>query len=140
MEESIFCIAIQTFHTLTELCQGPCPDNQAALVSCNVTSDVNTVLEEEEGVTDRSCVVLRGAFVLRSACVGPAHAPPPFPPPETEGTDTEEGRRPPPCGPDTGQCNRNSSGAPLVRRTKGREGGVWGGEDRPRREREGTRG
>ena len=45
MEESIFSIAIQTFHTLTELCQGPCPDNQAALVGCNLTSDINAVLE-----------------------------------------------------------------------------------------------
>ena len=45
LEESIFSIAVQTFHTLTELCQGPCPENQAALVARNVTSDINEVLE-----------------------------------------------------------------------------------------------
>ena len=45
MDESMFSIAIQSFHTLTELCQGPCPGNQAALVSGNVTGNVNQVLQ-----------------------------------------------------------------------------------------------
>ena len=40
-------IAIQGFHTLTELCQGPCPGNQAALVSSNVSGAVNRVLQLE---------------------------------------------------------------------------------------------
>ena len=38
-------VAIQAFATLTEFCQGPCPGNQKALVACNVTADVNKVLE-----------------------------------------------------------------------------------------------
>ena len=45
MEETIMKIAVQCFNTLTEFCQGPCPDNQMALVACNVTSDVNVVLQ-----------------------------------------------------------------------------------------------
>ena len=43
MDDSIFSIAIQTFNTLTELCQGPCLENQATLVSLNVPGDVNKV-------------------------------------------------------------------------------------------------
>ena len=30
LEEEIWRIAIQTFATLIELCQGPCPENQVA--------------------------------------------------------------------------------------------------------------
>ena len=43
MDEGLFHIAIQSFHTLTELCQGPCPGNQTALVAGNLTGNVNTV-------------------------------------------------------------------------------------------------
>ena len=34
---------------------------------------------------------------------------------------TGEGRGPPPCGPDTGQWNRDSPGAPLAERPEGKE-------------------
>ena len=47
LEEEIWRITIQTFCTLTEVCQGPCPENQETLVSCNVTRDVNEVLRHK---------------------------------------------------------------------------------------------
>ena len=62
MEGSIISIATQTFHTLTELCQGPCPENQVALVACNVTFDINEVLEG--GFSDRDPMQV---FELRCA-------------------------------------------------------------------------
>ena len=62
MDDSIFSIAIQTFNTLTELCQGPCLENQAALVALNVTGDVNKVLRMDFRDTDAVLV-----FELRCA-------------------------------------------------------------------------
>ena len=62
MEELIFGTAIQTFHTLTELCQGPCPENQAALVARNVMSDINEVLQSSFPARDPTLV-----FELRCA-------------------------------------------------------------------------
>ena len=42
-------------------------------------------------------------------------------------------RSPPPCGPDTGQWNRDSPGAALAQPPEGKGKGVWGGEGRPGR-------
>ena len=62
MDESIITVAVQTFNTLTELCQGPCVGNQQALVACNVTSHVNKVLQSE--LKDRDPMLV---FELRCA-------------------------------------------------------------------------
>ena len=45
MDKLLCEIALQGFNTLTEFCQGPCPENQAALVQCNVCNEVNIVFQ-----------------------------------------------------------------------------------------------
>ena len=58
MEEAMLGIATQTFNTLTEFCQGPCPENQITLVSCSVTLDINLVLRL---AMPHGCVTRAGA-------------------------------------------------------------------------------
>lgn len=38
-------IAIQLFTTLTEYCQGPCPENQSALIRTKLCESVNWILQ-----------------------------------------------------------------------------------------------
>eukprot|EP00760_Papus_ankaliazontas_P029805 PhM_4_TR4472/c0_g4_i1/m.50959/K04959/ITPR2; inositol 1,4,5-triphosphate receptor type 2 len=44
VDRSVFPVVIQAFNTLTEFCQGPCPGNQACIVSCGVINEANEAL------------------------------------------------------------------------------------------------
>ena len=62
MDDGVMSVAIQTFTTLTEFCQGPSVGNQEALVARNVTSHVNKVLQSD--TKDRDAMLV---FELRCA-------------------------------------------------------------------------
>eukprot|EP01064_Diplonema_japonicum_P011696 TRINITY_DN19132_c0_g1_i1.p1 TRINITY_DN19132_c0_g1~~TRINITY_DN19132_c0_g1_i1.p1 ORF type:complete len:2902 (+),score=722.22 TRINITY_DN19132_c0_g1_i1:105-8810(+) len=44
-KEELLELAQQTFDTLTEFCQGPCPDNQNEIVGCNICGLVDHLLQ-----------------------------------------------------------------------------------------------
>lgn len=64
MDNTLMKIAVQSFNTLTEFCQGPCPENQEALVACNVCQEVNVVFQPLGVAIDPTLV-----FELRSVAV-----------------------------------------------------------------------
>eukprot|EP00755_Sulcionema_specki_P032801 Sspe_Gene.19985::Locus_7307_Transcript_1_1_Confidence_1.000_Length_7185::g.19985::m.19985 len=46
-EQTLFELVLQCFNSLTEYCQGPCKENQAALVNAHVAREVSTVLSTD---------------------------------------------------------------------------------------------
>eukprot|EP00026_Physarum_polycephalum_P000121 Phypoly_transcript_00121.p1 GENE.Phypoly_transcript_00121~~Phypoly_transcript_00121.p1 ORF type:complete len:2101 (+),score=228.03 Phypoly_transcript_00121:347-6649(+) len=58
-------IAIQLFVTLTEYCQGPCPDNQSALIRTKLSESVNWILQNSYSGCEAVLVVeLKGATLV----------------------------------------------------------------------------
>ena len=77
MDSSILPLVIQTFNTLTEFCQGPCPDNQAALVARGVTSDANRILQidvhcDPKLVFEMRCAATLTLLSLLEGCNDPS--------------------------------------------------------------------
>eukprot|EP00667_Euglena_gracilis_P008026 EG_transcript_8116 len=72
MDNTLLGIAVQSFNTLTEFCQGPCHENQETLVACNVCHEVNVVFRPMASTLDPVLVL-----ELRSVAVVPGPLPPP---------------------------------------------------------------
>jgi len=49
--------AVQLFATITEYCQGPCPDNQNALIRTKLCDSVNNILQNKLKLTDEESVI-----------------------------------------------------------------------------------
>jgi len=64
-DDSLVEVATQALNTLTEVCQGPCVENQRTLVAANICSDASILLEQPYTDCDPMRVhVLHGATVL----------------------------------------------------------------------------
>eukprot|EP00667_Euglena_gracilis_P000060 EG_transcript_60 len=65
MDNTLLGIAVQSFNTLTEFCQGPCHENQETLVACNVCHEVNVVFRPMASTLDPVLVLeLRSVAVV----------------------------------------------------------------------------
>lgn len=63
MDNTLLGIAVQSFNTLTEFCQGPCHENQETLVACNVCHEVCKPASASPARTSRTpqdCVPIIG--------------------------------------------------------------------------------